>query len=464
MRLASHYSQDFVMNTFLRFSRLATLASLCVLFTLPLRAEHTLSSDKLPFAERHRDTALSQLPVLELQDAVALSLQQNPGLAEMQARARAMAAIPSQMGSLPDPVVSLSTMNLPVDSFSTSQEAMTQLQFGLSQQLPFPGKLALREEEAEFEAAAALNNVDEMRLRLVRDVKQGWWTLFYLDRALQTINRSQELLRQLVDVAGAKYKVGKGLQQDVLLAQLELSRLLDRKIQLQAMRHSEVARLNVLLNKPVEQDLQVPDSSAMQLPTLLSDIELYKLANQHSPLLAVKQNQLSASRSRRDLAEKDLMPDFNLGAWYGFRNADDPRGNPLPDMLSMKLSMNVPLFAKDKQAKAVDQRNSELLGQQYALQDLRNNVYARISSARADYLRAAEQFSLYRTGIIPQARQTVSSMLAAYQVNKVDFLNLVRAQLTLYDYETRYWQAFTDAHRAFAQVIAAVGEEHINEQ
>ncbi len=452
------------MNTFVRFIRYASVGALCLLASISLRAEHTLSVDKLPFAEQHETHSHAALPVLELQQAVALSLQQNPGLAEMRARADAMAAIPSQQGSLPDPMVSFGVMNLPLDTFSTAEEAMTQLQFGLSQQLPFPGKLALREEAAGFEAAAADNNVDEMRLRLVRDVKQGWWMLFYLDRAIQTINSSQELLRQLVEIAGAKYKVGKGLQQDVLLAQLELSRLLDRKIQLQATRHIEVARLNVLLNKPVEQDLQVPDTSSMDLPGLLTDIELYKLANQYSPLLAVKQNQLRASRSRRDLAEKDLMPDFNLGAWYGFRNANDLRGEPLPDMLSMKLSMNIPLFAKDKQEKAIDQRNSELLGQQYALQDLRGNVYARISSARADYLRAAEQFSLYRTGIIPQARQTVASMLAAYQVNKVDFLNLVRAQLTLYDYETRYWQAFTDAHRAFAQVIAAVGEENINEQ
>ncbi len=434
---------------------------LCLCLHQAVLAEHTLAADKQPELIPSMTTDTARTVSLEL--AVDMTLRDNPGLAEMRARAEAMAAIPAQAGSLPDPVVSISTMNLPVDTFSTAQEAMTQLQFGVSQQIPFPGKRELRAEVASFEAAAAEQNVEQMRWLLIRNVKQTWWGLFYLDHALQTIANSQELMRQLVEVAGAKYTVGQGLQQDVLLAQLELSRLLDRKIQLQAMRHTEVARLNAPLNQPIEQDILLPEDVPLELANLKSDIELFKLAARYSPVLNVKQQKLAASRKRRELAEKDRMPDFNVGAWYGLRNASNPRGEELPDMLSVRLSMNIPLYADTKQDRLVDQRTSELLGEQYALQDLRSSVYAQISAARADYLRAREQVSLFSTGIIPQARQTVASMLAAYQVNKVDFLNLVRAQITLYDYETRYWQALIDARRAHAQLLATVGQESVNE-
>ncbi|EAU55369.1 outer membrane efflux protein [Mariprofundus ferrooxydans] len=76
---------------------------------------------------------------LTLTRAEALALQHNPAMAAVTKNAEAMAAIPSQAGSLPDPTLSLNVMNLPVDTFSTTQEAMTQLQLGVTQAIPFPG-------------------------------------------------------------------------------------------------------------------------------------------------------------------------------------------------------------------------------------------------------------------------------------------------------------------------------------
>jgi outer membrane protein TolC len=90
-------------------------------------------------------------------------------------------------------------------------------------------------------------------------------------------------------------------------------------------------------------------------------------------------------------------------------------------------------------------------------------VHAEISRATADYLQARDQFSLFDTGIIPQARQTVQSMLAAYQVSEVDFLNLVRSQITLFNYETQYWRSLSAANQALARLHAAVGGEVIRE-
>ena len=125
--------------------------------------------------------------------------------------------------------------------------------------------------------------------------------------------------------------------------------------------------------------------------------------------------------------------------------------------------MSLPIYAGRKQDKAAEQRASELLQKQYALQDELGEVKAEITAALADYQRAGEQVQLFRTGILPQARQSVASMLAGYQVNKVDFLNLVRAQITLYNYETQYWKSFSEANQALARLGAAVGEEVTNE-
>lgn len=402
-------------------------------------------------------------PSLSVEDAVAAATEGNPGLAEMQARAEAMAAVPSQVGALPDPTVSLNALNLPTDTFSVDQEPMTQMQIGIEQPLPFPGKLALKERAAEFDADAAASNVDEFRLRLVNNVKQAWWQIFYLDRALDIVSRNQGLLRQFVQIAQTKYKVGDGLQQDVLLAQVELSKLIDRRIELHGLRLQEVARLNALLDRPANTPVALPAQVGDDVAGVLPEQQLYTRAEASRPLLAQRRQELEAARTRRDFARRDRYPDFKLGAAYGFRQGEDADGDSRPDLATFRLGVTLPLYAGRKQDKAVDQRTSELLQKQYALQDELSRVKADVSAALADYERADEQAKLFKTGIIPQARQSVASMLSGYQVNKVDFLNLVRAQVTLYNYETQYWKAFSDARRALANLTAAVGEEVVGE-
>lgn len=398
---------------------------------------------------------------LSLSDAVAIAVADNPGLAAMRARAEAMAAIPEQQGTLPDPVLSFNALNFPVDTFSRSQEGMTQLQIGLGQKFPFPGKLGLREDAASAEARAAGKEVEESRLWLVRNVRNRWWRLFYIDQALTIIDNNKELLRQFVEIAQTKYKVGKGLQQDVLLAQLELSKLLDQEIRLAGMRRNEEARLNALLNWPTERRLLLAPLPDERLPALRAETLLHRQAETSRPLLLAQQHRIDAARSRVELAKKDYYPDFNLGVAYGFRDGLNPDGSARADMASLRLSMNLPLYSGSKQDKAVDQRNSELLQQNYKLADTREQIFAQISQAVADYRRASEQVMLFKRGIIPQSRQTVDSMLAGYQVNKVDFLNLVRAQLTLYNYEIQYWLSFTSAHQALATLESVVGSDAI---
>lgn len=401
--------------------------------------------------------------VLSLQDAVALAVEGNPGLAEMQARAEAMSAIPSQAGALPDPMLTLGALNLPTDTFNLDQEPMTQLQIGIEQSLPFPGKLGLKERAAEFDADAAASNVDEARLRLIQNVKQTWWQIYYIDRALDTVSRNQDLLRQFVQIAQTKYTVGEGLQQDVLLAQVELSKLLDSEIRLQGLRQQQVPRLNALLDRSTSTPVQLPEQVDEDLAGLLPESQLFTRAEKIRPLLEQKRLEVEAARTRRDFAKRDTYPDFKLGAAYGFRDGDNPDGSSRADFATIRLGVSLPLYAGRKQDKAVDQRTSELLQRQNALQDEWNKVQAEISAALADYHRASEQVQLFRTGIIPQARQSVASMLSGYQVSKVDFLNLVNAQITLYNFETQYWSALSEANQALARLDAAVGEEVINE-
>jgi len=408
-------------------------------------------------------TAIADETALTVYQAEQIAVKNNPALAAAGEKAQAMAAIPSQVGSLPDPKVSLNAMNLPVDSFSTTQENMTQLQLGFSQALPFPGKLGLKAEAAEHMAAAALQNSQEFRLVLLRNTRIYWWNLAYLDKSLELIRRNQELLRNLVKIVETKYTTGKGLQQDVLLAQLELSKLLERELKLQAARQRQSARLNALLGRSADTVITIPHQHVAAVKDIQIDSEsLKRWAREHRPMLLAMDMRVEAADAILALAEKDYYPDFNVGAGYGFRQGTNPASRKSrPDFASIMLTMTVPLYSGSKQDKAVDQRMAEKAMAQYSRQDAANQVDADIDVAVSDLKIAHNQVLLFEKGILPQARLTTASMLTGYQVNKVDFLNLVRAQLNEFNIDIQYWQQVSAFYQAQARLAAATGKESL---
>lgn len=396
--------------------------------------------------------------VLTLHQALQTAVANNPGLKQAGAKARALAQVPSQVGTLPDPVLSLNALNLPTDTFSLSQEAMTQMQVGIGVTLPFPGKLGLREQSAGYQAQAAAFGVDETRLVLGRNISTTWWNLFYLDRATAIVHHNQDLLRQFVKIAEAKYRTGQGMQSDVLLAQVELSKLLDIGIGLDAARHRQTAALNALLGRPADTAVVLPHQVDETLPAAPKFAALRDIALHSRPLLSAQRKRVQAAQSQVALAQKDYYPDFKVGAAYGYRRGYNPNGSPRADVASFMVSMSLPIFSDSRQDHELAQRNEDEMDAQYGLQDRQVQVDKQIEQALADYRADREKALLFKTGIIPQAGQTTAAMLAAYQVDKVDFLNLIRAQVTLYNYQTQYWKALSASWQAWIRLQAAVGK------
>jgi len=402
---------------------------------------------------------------LSVEAAVELALTHNPGLAALDAQSVALGHMPSQAGALPDPVVSLNALNFPVDTFSFDQEPMTQMQLAVSQSFPFPGKRKLKRAAAESEAHAGVAQAAERRDELTGAVRAAWWQLLYFDQALEIVAQNKELMRDFIEIAETKYSVGTGLQQDVLLAQLELSRLLDREARLKGRRRSAQAALNTLLNRQPDHAIILAKASLNpQLPELPAEAVLLNQAAESRDLLEVHRYLLNAADERLALAERDKFPDFRLGVGYGFRQGEDPlRGGDRSDFASVMLSVSVPLYFGSKQSKAIEQRSSERAKWSYSLSSALRSIEADVTRNLANYEAAREQVQLLNTAIIPQARQTVSAMLSAYQVNEVDFLNVINGQLTLYNAQIDYWEALSDAKRSLAGVAAAVGLETLYE-
>ena len=395
--------------------------------------------------------------VLTLDVAITKALAGNPGLAEIKARAEALAAVPEQAGALPDPTVNVGLLNVPTSSFNLHQEDMTMMEMGVSQTIPFPGKRALREKVAEHEAMASAESVEEARLRLTRDVKLNWWRLFYYDRTLKLLNEAEGFFQQLIDIAQANYKVGKGAQQEVMMAQLELSKLKGETLDFLGQRGAESAKLNALLDRDVGTPLIIPSETTFKLPEL-AGAKLQDKSLLARPLFAQHGRMLEAAKAKVELAQSDFYPDFTVGGGYAFRQ-NTPTGQGRSDFASVQLSMNVPIYANHKQAKAVDQRKSELLQEQYALKDEHHKIQAEIEAKTSEYQQTRKKLLLLEHEILPQAQQAVDSLLSGYQVSQKGFSDLLRTQLSYFQYQIQYWQALTNTQQILAELSAEVGEE-----
>ena len=401
---------------------------------------------------------------LTLEQAVETVLAANPHLAAAAAHAEALQAVPSQVRTLPDPVLGLSAMNLPTDSFNLQQEPMTQIQLSFSQMIPYPGKRRLMADAAGYEATAGLARAEDARLELAGRARAAWWRLFQHDRALEIIGQNTRLMRDVIQIAQARYEVGEGLQQDVLLAQLELSRLLEREMRLNGVRSRAEAALGALLDRPAGRSIALPpEPGNTLLPDIPADTELLTTAIAGRPALAAEQALMGAARARLGLAELNLRPNFTVGAGYGLRGGDDPFRGERPDFLSLMVGVTVPLYADSKQRKAIEQQSHEVSRREFAYDDALRAIQAAIAGHRADYEAAREQVSLLETAIIPQAQQTAASMLAGYRVNEVDFLNVVNSQITLYNSQINYWEALGTAKAALAMLAASAGMEVLYE-
>ena len=407
---------------------------------------------------------LSETESLNIGRAVQIALEANSRLLTLNAEAEAMAFAPSQVGALPDPMLSFNAMNLPTDTFDLDQEPMTQLQLMLSQKFPFPGKRQLRREVAETMVGVSQKQTDEYRDVLTGKVREAWWRLFSVDRSLQIVDSNKRLLRDFVEIAKTKYAVGKGLQQDVLLAELELSRLTNRELQLAGNRRRIQATLNGLLNRVPEHPITLPEEPPSEtLPMLESVTSLTQFAVERRDLIQAIELKLEAADKTVELAEKDRWPDFQVGVGYADRQGSDPIRGSRSDFLSLMFSINLPLYSGQKQDKALQQRIHEREYERYRLSDTVRIIETEIGVQAAEYSAAREQALLLKNEIIPQAEQTVSAMLAGYEVNKVDFLNVVNGQIMLYNASIDYWNAMASAKQALARLAAGVGKESIYE-
>ncbi|MEA5113283.1 MAG: TolC family protein [Geobacteraceae bacterium] len=387
---------------------------------------------------------------------ISSALTSNPELKASQARWEMFRNKVDQARALDDPMLMLKIQNGLVRApLNFRKDSMTQRVIGLSQQLPFWGKRALKGAVAEKEAESYKWTLEERKLELARMVKESYYQIYYVDRSLAIVDRNIRIFNDFITLAQTKYAVGQGLQQDVFKAQVERSKMLDMRITLEQQRKSQEASINALLSRPAGTPVNRIADVEIQ-PFSATAEELAAIADDNRPLLKGSRALVEKADAGLKLAKKEYLPDFNLA--FEYMQRDPAMGSDGADMYSLGLTFNLPVQRSRRQA-AVAESNAEARMVAEELNSQRNTIKAGIADLLAQMERRRKLADLYRTGILPQARQSLESATIGYRVNKIDFLALLDSSVTLFNYEREYFDSVADYQMKKAQLEALVGKE-----
>jgi outer membrane protein TolC len=399
-------------------------------------------------------SAQSEKQRLNVDQLVEEALQNNPEILAAKQKWEAYKEKVPQASALPDPMLGFGIISLPTN-FSFRDEDMTMKEISVSQMFPFWGKRRLMGEMAGKEAEAVFNEIQEKTNRIIRDVKAAYYDLSHVYRTTEVTQRNKEILENFAKIAETKYSVGEVVQQDVLKAHVEVSKMVDELIMLGQRKRALEAKLKALLNRPPETSVGEPEEVIFK--KLPIDIEEFqKNAVEVNPTLKAMKKMIEAKGKAYALAKREYYPDFNFKFAYGQRdNGPDMRRR---DMLTGMMELNIPIYYKWKQDRKVAETKAEILGTEAQYRAMRNEIFFMIADMGSMTQRVERQIDLYQTGIISQASLQVNSAMSAYRVNKVDFLTLLDSQMTLYKYELEYHQALTEYEKSVANLEAAIGK------
>jgi len=401
---------------------------------------------------RAQEAPLPNQPV-RLADLLVEAEQNNPQIQAARHGWRSAQQVSTQVSTLPDPQFVFQHLSVgsprPFAGYTNSDFAYVGI--GISQDLPYPGKLRLRGEIAKKDADVSQQRYETVRRAMLAEVKMAYFQLSYLAKRQTILEGNGQVLQEVEQAAEAKYRSGMGNQQDVLQAQLEQTKLLREITTTQLESGKLQAEIKQLLNRAQSSpDIETTETSET-LAAYTYD-QLLAAATANNPEIAGAQKLVEKQRLQVDLAKKDFYPDFNFQ--YMWQRTDPTQFRAY---YVATLGVRFPIYRGRRQQPELAQAEAE---QSRAKSEYETQTQQIAFLLRQQFLAAeksAELLKIYSGGLVPQARAELQAGMAAYQSNRQDFQALLASFLDVLKFDEEYWQTLSEHETALAKIEELTG-------
>lgn len=376
----------------------------------------------------------------------------NPDILAARRGWQAATQVPSQVATPPDPQVTIQHVSVgsprPFAGFSNSDFAYIGL--GISQDLPYPGKLKLKGEAAQQDAEVGREKLETIRRSVLQQVKDAYFQIAYVQQTLEVLDRNGKLLEQIEKIADGRYRVGEGSQQDVLKAQLERTKLLREVAHHHELMDTQQAQLIKLLNRAPGSP-EISTEPLVETPLRYTSNELLEKIRTENPEVASQQEMVKKQSLQIEIARKDRYPDFSVQ--YMWQHT----GEQSRDYYMLSFSARIPIYRRRKLNPEMNQAVEEL---NRSRREYESQVQSSYFDVRNQYIAAdtaSQMLKIYREGLIPQALATYQAGLASYQTGTLDFESLFSTFMDVLNFDGEYWKTLMEHETALARIEQITG-------
>ena len=374
----------------------------------------------------------------------------NPQISAADHGARAARQVAPQMATLPDPKFTYQQLSVgspkPFAGYTNSD--FSYIGFGASQELPYPGKLRARGEIAERDADTKQAEVEVAKTGVADAVKADYLQLAYLQRTLGILRQNEVVLDQLIQDATAHYQVGQGMQQDVLQAQVNRTKIV-KEI---TMHHQEMGRVQAHLKGLLSRDQESPDIITEELtetPLKRTSGELLAVVQQNNPQIRLDESAVRKQDAQLASAKREGKPDFEVG--YMYQNTD----RKYRDYYMLTFDVRFPRKSRvnAEVAEATEKRSE-------SQQILNAHLQQQLAEVQQEYVKATSDEELlkeYREGLVPQSDAAYRATLNAYASNREQFIHVLSYFTDLLSLKLEYAQTLVNHESALARLETLTG-------
>ena len=396
----------------------------------------------------------AQLSGLTLAHAEHLALEMDHTLRAIDARGQSMSELAVSVEQLPDPKLRLGMMNLPVDTFNLGQEAMTQVVIGLKQEFPRGHTRSLSSVQVRKGFRRNEEEALDRRAGILLAVRVEFTEILLQHKRAMILEQSLEAFTDLAQITEDYYATGRVQQQDAIRASLELSRVIERLSTVHQSEEEARARLAERIGPAAWGEL-APDWPGISRPK--SRQEIIEGLARH-PRLRAWQHEIARFETGEEIARQRYKPGFAVDVAYGGRGGTNFDGRTRPDLLSVMLTMDIPLFTANRQDRLVASRVADTSATRFARDDTYRSLKGQVEVNSAALGRELERLELYETTLLPQASFNAEAAFEAYRDAVDDLTTLMRARISEYELRLDHVSLQSDELKTRARLLYLQGE------
>ncbi len=375
-----------------------------------------------------------------------------PTLRAAAARVAAAETLPDQAGALPDPTVATSIEHESLSTWTLGETQMSNLAFTWTQELPYPGKRALRVAAALTEVGVAEAEATRLRLERRAQIKAAYIELHRIHRVRALVAESRGLLESLRDSARARFATGQAPLEGVLGAGAEIARQDLALVALDADRSHAEARLARWIGRRAGSEFATAEVAPVELP---ADWESIALATaERSARIGVLRAATRRDEARIAALRREEKPDFTWSAGYAYRGSLDPI------VLGM-FGVRLPIYRDRKQTRAVTQAEHDLEALRQETTDAELESATAVHDAMVHAATTRSQVRILEETVMPQSRAAFDAATAAFATGRVDFGTVLSHLESLLDDSRRIAELRAERLTLLALIEPEVGHELI---